>query len=75
MAKSLKTFVRESAIKKEVATWTIKDCDDYLNKHKYDNVKPNSLMAKKLNIVKEHQEILKNIESAKKRKATKEQIY
>ena len=62
MAKSLKTFVRESAIKKEVATWTIKDCDDYLNKHKDDNVKPNFLMAKKLNIVKEHQKILKNIE-------------
>ncbi|MDO4503798.1 MAG: protein kinase family protein [Clostridia bacterium] len=68
MAKSLKTFVRESAIKKEVATWKIEDCKEYLDKHKDDNVKPNSLMAKKLNIVKKHQEILKNIESAKKKK-------
>ena len=64
MAKSLKTFARESAIKKEVATWTIQDCDDYLNKHKDDNVKPNFLMAKKLNIVKEHQKILEKIKLA-----------
>ncbi len=64
MAKSLKTFARESAIKKEVATWTIKDCNDYLNKHKYDNVKPNSLMAKKLNIVMKHQKILEKIKLA-----------
>ena len=67
MAKSLKTFVRESAIKKEVATWTIQDCDDYLKKHN-DDVEKGSIMAKKINIVMEHQEILKNIESAKKKK-------
>lgn len=68
MAKSLKTFARESAIKKEVATWEIKDCEDYLGKHKDDNVKPNFLMAKKLNIVMEHQKILEKIKSAEQTK-------
>ncbi len=51
MAKSLKMFVRESAIKKEVATWSLKDCEEYLQKHKNDNLKKNSLLNKKISIV------------------------
>ena len=64
MAKSLKTFVRESAIKKEVATWTIKDCNDYLNKHN-DDVEKDSIMDKKLDIIRKHKQMLENIELAK----------
>lgn len=58
MAKSLKKFISESAIKKEVATWEIKDCEDYLDKHKGDDVKKGSIMEKKLDIVKNHKQIL-----------------
>ena len=64
MAKSLKTFARESAIKKEVATWTIQDCDDYLNKHN-DDVEKDSIMDKKLDIIRKHKQMLENIELAK----------
>ena len=64
MAKSLKTFARESAIKKEVATWTIQDCDDYLKKHKYD-IEKDSIMDKKLDIIRKHKQMLENIELAK----------
>ncbi len=50
MAKSLKMFVSESAIKKEISTWSLKDCEDYLDKHKNDQ-KESSLMHKKISIV------------------------
>ena len=69
MAKSLKNLVSESAIKKEVATWEIEDCKNYLNKHKGDNVKKgNIIMKKKLKIVEDRKKLLETIVSAQEKK-------
>lgn len=68
MTKSLKTFARESAIKKEVATWEIEDCKGYLDKHKKGKeINHDSLMTKKLSIIEKHKDMLEKIESAKKK--------
>lgn len=68
ITKSLKTFARESAIKKEVATWEIEDCKGYLDKHKKGKeINHDSLMTKKLSIIEKHKNMLENIESAKKK--------
>lgn len=79
IAKSLKNLVSESAIKKEVATWEIedcknyldkhKDCEDNLDKHKGDNVKKgNIIMKKKLKIVEDRKKLLETIVSAQEKK-------
>ena len=63
--KSLETFVRESAIKKEVAKWSFEDCVGYVHKHAKDRIK-SPLLKKKLGIV--DKEITKCIETCTKSK-------
>ena len=53
--KSLKYFLREDAIKKEVVTWRLYDCKQYLKKHKKDT---GSLMKKKRALVEKFQKAL-----------------
>ncbi len=48
--KSLKLFFKLNSIKKEVGTWTSKECEDYLNKHKNDK-KPSTLQERKIRAV------------------------
>lgn len=57
--KSLKYFVRESSIKKEVDQWDFEDCEFYIQKHKYDT-KQSKLLKKKIDIVKKRQSDLIN---------------
>lgn len=49
--KSLKLLFKEDAIKKEVKTWTMKECKEYINKHEKSKNEKSKLLQKKLRIV------------------------